>query len=106
MAMQAGAPDGLRPMVTQAIRELVAKVRAERAALAAASAEHDFYTGVEAAAQEWLHPELAASRSDARIAAESSMFRDGYTKTANMLAVAVNASEPHFTIPVPDVRHG
>ena len=66
--------------------------------------ERQFYLGVEAAAEEILHPELASARSEEWLDRESSAFRDGYMQTANLLAIAMTAPQPPFRLPLPNSR--
>jgi len=93
-----------RPIALQAVRGLITAARAERAALSVHSPERQFYLGVEAAAEEILHPELASARSEESLDRESSAFRDGYLQTANLLAVAMTAPQPPFRLPMPNLR--
>ncbi|HUP72898.1 MAG TPA: hypothetical protein VM282_07605 [Acidimicrobiales bacterium] len=93
-----------RPIALEAVRGLIKAARAERAALSVHAPERQFYLGVEAAAEEILHPELASARSEEWLDRESSAFRDGYLQTANLLAVAMTAPQPPFRLPLPNLR--
>jgi hypothetical protein len=83
-----------------AVRDLIAAARSERATASPHSRVHEFYLGVEAAAEEVLRPE--AARSAEQLGLESSSFQDGYLETSNLLATALAASEPPLRLTVPD----
>jgi hypothetical protein len=87
--------------VLQSVRGLIASARSERASLSAHSPERQFYLGVEAAAEEILHPELASARSEEWLDRESAEFRDGYLQTANLIAIAMTAPQPAVRLPLP-----
>jgi hypothetical protein len=89
-----------RPIPLGAVRNLIAGARSERATASPHSRVHEFYLGVEAAAEEVLRPE--AARSAEQLELESSAFQDGYLETSNLLATALAASEPPLRLTVPD----
>ena len=93
-----------RPIALQAVRGLVKAASDERASLPVHSAERQFYLGVEAAADEILHPELACARTDGWLDRESAAFREGYLHTTNLLAIAMTAPQAPFRLPLPDWR--
>jgi hypothetical protein len=92
-----------RPILVQAVNDLVATARAERALVSRDSGARQFYLGVEAAAEEVLYPELGVSRDEGWIERQSPQFRDGYLRTSTMLANATAAGEPplRFALPEP-----
>jgi len=85
-----------------ALSGLVADVRARRAQMAIHDPDRDFYLGVEAAAEESLHPELASARSPEWLAHETPAFRDGYEQTQANIAVTATFPEPPPRIRVPE----
>ena len=99
------APDPQRPILLSAARDLIVAARAERAALAASAPERDFYLGVEAAAEEILHPELTAGRPPGWPDGEQRAFQEGYLKMrASMAAALAYGQAPlRLRLPVPGV---
>lgn len=90
-----------RPILVQAVRDLVAAARSERALVPQDSGERQFYLGVQAAAEEVLHPELGVSRDESWLAHQSPSFREGYMKTSTRLTTAKTAAEPPLRVPLP-----
>jgi hypothetical protein len=90
-----------RAILLSAVRSLVAEARSERATMPAGSAERHFYLGVEAAADDILHPELTVSREQEWLERQPPAFRDGYLRTAHVLEHASTAAEPPLHIPLP-----
>lgn len=99
-----GTAGAQRPILLGAVRGLVAEARSERSLLASGSPGHAFYLGVEAAAEEVLHPELGSSRGGDWLDRQAPAFRDGYLRTSTLLADAMIAAEPppRFRCPSPD----
>jgi hypothetical protein len=95
-------PDYQRPIPLRAVRDLIAAARTERAACSVHSPEHEFYLGVEAAAQEVLR--AGSTRSRDQLDREPDAFREGYLKTSNLLATALSASEAPLRLSLPDAR--
>ncbi len=91
-------------VMRNALRQLAGEARRVAALLHVGSADHDFYVGVQRAAEERLSPGLAAGdRSD--LDRRSPAFREGYLKTSTMIAEAATATTPlRFRLPVPDAR--
>jgi hypothetical protein len=83
------------------VRGLVEAAESERRLLAQESPERQFYLGVEASAQEVLHPELAESRSEDWLRLKTSAFRDGYLRTSVLIATAATVGEPPLRLPLP-----
>lgn len=90
-----------RPIVLRAVRDLIRDARAERATLAAASPLRRFYLGVEAAAEEVLHPELASARAPGWLDRETAAFREGYLETSLLLSTALTAARAPLRLPLP-----
>jgi hypothetical protein len=84
-----------------AIHELVTNVRRDRALLPARSAERDFLLGVEAAAEDVLHPERADARPEHWLEREAPAFRDGFLRGAIVLSNAATAAEPPLVLRPP-----
>ena len=80
--------DGTRAICQAAARDVINRARRERATLDVCSTERAFLLGVDAAAQEVLHPELHVARADGWLDAEKPAFRDGYLRTSALLAAA------------------
>lgn len=91
-----------RPILLRAVRDLIYAARSERALLTQSSPQRRFFLGVEAAAQEVLHPELGSARAPAWLDREAPAFREGYLRTAALLAAAKTAAEPPMRIPLPE----
>jgi hypothetical protein len=92
-----------------ALRRLIEAARLERGHAALDSAEREFYSGVDAAAQGQLHPEVLAARRENWLEYESHVFADGYLTMAADIAAAICATEPpaHFALPaMPGRRSG
>jgi hypothetical protein len=79
-------PLAQRPVLVAAAEELIHHVQERRDQLPAHAAERDFYLGVEAAAEEVVHPELTMTRTPRWLRLESSAFQDGYERTRIMIA--------------------
>jgi len=90
-----------RPIALEAIRGLVTAARTERASLTVHAPERQFYLGVEAAAEELLHPELASARSEDWLQRETATFRDGYLQTTNLLAISMSSAQLPLRLPLP-----
>lgn len=90
-----------RTVLRQAILELQEAARSERATMSVSASERHFYLGVEAAAEEILHPELAMSRAPNWLDLETSAFRSGYLQTSSRLARAMTAPEPPLRLNLP-----
>jgi hypothetical protein len=94
--------DYRRPMLLNAVRGLVSAARSERATMPQSSPERTFYLGVEAAAEEVLHPELGCARDELWLDREKPEFRAGYLEASALLAVAMMSDEPPHHLPLPD----
>jgi hypothetical protein len=100
--MSTSPHDYRRPMLLNAVRGLISEARAERGALHLSSPDRTFYLGVEAAAEEVLHPELGCAREEHWLDREAPPFRSGYLETQALLAAAVTADEPPHHLRLPD----
>jgi hypothetical protein len=89
-------------LVLGAVRTLVDEARLRRASLPQQSAERAFYLGVDAAAQELLHPELGMSRPPSWLDRQPPAFREGYLRTADTLAIVRTADAPPLRINLPE----
>ena len=87
----------LRPVV----RELIADTRTARSHLAKTSPEWEFLLGVEAAANAFLHPEIAGARATNWLDNESAPFRDGYLTAEADIRAAVEAPSPPLRLSPP-----
>ncbi len=104
-----GARDGgdaLRPVLLGAARRLVGDARAARAALDLHHPDRPFYQGVEAAAEEIIHPELRAVRDDAWVESNPAPFRDGYLRTSAVLVSWLMAPDPPAALRLPEPDAG
>lgn len=97
--------DALRPVLLAAARRLIADARAARARLDMHDPDRTFYLGVEAAAEEVIHPELRAVRDDEWTASNPAEFRSGYLRTSALLASWLMASEPATALRLPEPDH-
>jgi hypothetical protein len=103
MSLPADGTEGsARAILLHAVRALVAEARSERSTLSMDSPERQFYLGVEAAADEVLQPQLAASREAGWLDRHPAAYRDGYLRTSTALASAAVAAEPPLRIALPD----
>lgn len=89
-----------RPVVLAAVRHLINEARLARAALDVKAPEREFYLGVEAAADEILHPELR-DRAANWLDLQTRAFRSGYLRMSTSLAMTLTASGPPFLIRLP-----
>lgn len=94
--------DHHRLIVLRGARRLIDGARTERALLPGSSPERQFYLGVEAAAEEVLHPELGESRGPDWLALKVAAFRDGYLQTSTLLSAAKSAAEPPLSVRMPE----
>ena len=80
--------DGLvpPPVLVAAVRALLDDVQVRRASLPTDTVDRAFYLGIEAAADEHLRPELAATHDERWLARQPLPFRDGYQRTRVVLA--------------------
>jgi hypothetical protein len=85
--------DHVRLTLQKALLQLAQDAHHMAGTLPAHGTEHDFHVGVAAAAQDRLHPE--ARREKEGLFRESQAFRDGYTKTALMIAHHSSARTAH-----------
>lgn len=90
-----------RPIVLNAVRALVTSARDVRAHLSAHDPDRQFYLGVDAAANEVLHPEMQAARADGWLDNEAPSFREGYLKASILLAEALVSETPPLRILMP-----
>jgi hypothetical protein len=91
-----------RAILLPEIRRLIDVARSQRATLPMTSPERQFYLGVEAAAEEVVHPELGATGSADRLDRHPFAFREGYLRASNLLAAAATAAEPPQHLPLPE----
>jgi hypothetical protein len=91
-----------RPIVLNAVRALIDSARGIRAQLRSSDPTRHFYLGVDAAANEVLHPELQAARGDGWLDHESPQFREGYLKTSILLAEALASENAPLRILMPE----
>lgn len=91
-----------RPIVLNAARALVDSARGIRGQLDERDPERQFYLGVDAAANEVLHPELQAARAEGWLDKEAAAFREGYLKTSIVLAEALISDDPPLRIRMPE----
>lgn len=102
--MTASAHGPQRPILLNAVRELIREAQSQRALLAMDAPEREFYLGVEAAAEEVLRPELASARAADWPEREGRAFREGYLRMAASVATAVAAAEPPLHLRLPDAH--
>ena len=100
--MSSSAHGSQRPILVNAVREIVRAAQSERALLSMDAPEREFYLGVEAAADEVLHPELAAGRAADWPGRESAPFREGYLQMSANLAAALGSEDPPLRLLLPD----
>jgi hypothetical protein len=77
-----------RIVVLGAARNLMRAAESRCATLPERAPERQFFLGIEAAAREVVHPEIQVSRSEQWLAYETPEFREGYTRTSTMIAMA------------------
>lgn len=70
------------------------------------SPEWQFYRGIETSAEEMLHPEVALAAGDGgHSPCENAAFRAGYAEAHHLFTIAVTASEPPATLPLPSIEN-
>lgn len=102
--MTSSAHGPLRPILVSAVRELIHEAQSQRAQLPMDSPERDFYLGVEAAAEEVLHPELGSTRAADWPDREGRAFREGYLRMSAAVAAVAGADEPPLRLRLPDAH--
>ena len=91
----------LRGVVVTAARQLGSDARAARGRIDLHDPNRDFFLGVEAAAEELVHPELQAARPDDWPDATPPAFRDGYLRATAALAAVTTAEVPPIRLRMP-----
>ena len=93
-----------RIIVLGAARNLMRAASSRCSTVPERAPERQFFLGVETAAREIVHPELQVSRGEHWLERETPDFREGYTRTSTMIAMA--ETSPHstgsFRLPEPD----
>lgn len=85
----------------RALHNLVDEARRRAALHRLGSAEHDFYAGVRTAAEDRLSPHHLGAHGDAWLAAEPFAFRDGYVRTAALIAASHHELTHRYEVPEP-----
>jgi hypothetical protein len=93
--------DSRRVMLVGPVRDLVKRAHDMRATMQQADPGRQFYLGVEAAAEEVLHPELGCARAEGWLDRETRDFREGYMETQLLLAAAMTSQRPPPQIALP-----
>lgn len=96
----------VRAILSAAVRDMIRRARTVRAMLPASARERQFYLGVEAAAAEYLAPQLTVSRRSNWLDDESADFRDGYLRAATTVATAASADNPPLRLRLPELDAG
>ena len=87
------------PVFLNAVRQLAAEARRAAAALRVGLPQHDFYAGVEHAAERRLHPGLTAIEPH-DIDHWAPAFREGYLQASSQIALAATGNSPlHIALP-------
>jgi hypothetical protein len=89
-------------LIKEALRRLMAAAQSERAPMPADSPARAFYLGVEAAAQDSLHPERADAKPADWLEQEPPMFREGYARTSVLVSTAMIADRAMLELPLPE----
>jgi len=95
-----------RAILLPEIRRLIDAARSERSTLPMTSPLRHFYLGVEAAAEEVLHPELSATGGEDQLDRHPQQFREGYLRASSMLAAAATATVAPQHLPLPAAPSG
>jgi hypothetical protein len=90
------------PVFLNAVRQLAAEARHAAAALELHVPEHEFYAGVEHAAERRLRPGLAAIEPP-DIEHWPPAFREGYLQASSQIALAATGPSP-LHVPLPRFR--
>jgi hypothetical protein len=88
-----------------ALSDLVTDVRSRRAHMTMHDPDREFYLGVEAAAEQTIHPELESARSAEWLDRQTPEFRDGYQRALTNIAMVSTLPELPLRIRVPEPRH-
>ena len=80
------APDERSPETVDAVQDLITLARTERARMSLLSPHRAYYVGVEAAAEQVLHPEVDSVSNVGWLERHHPAFVSGYVQTAAMLA--------------------
>lgn len=89
-------------IIREALRRLAEEARQRAGSLPADSTEHDFYVGVQAAAQDLAGPVPSKATDPSTLKDRSAAYRDGYLKVSNMAGAAVGHAPSRFPLPSPD----
>jgi hypothetical protein len=79
-------PDNPSSVDTDAIQALIDMARSKQATMSRLSPERAYYTGVEGAAEQLLHPECAQVRNVSWLDRHNPAFLSGYLETIGLLA--------------------
>ena len=90
-----------RLLIKEALRRLMKAAQSERALMPADSPGRAFYLGVEAAAQDVLHPERFDAKPADWLEREAPMFREGYAQTSVLVSTAMIADRTMLELPLP-----
>lgn len=90
-------------LTVTAARDLLERARKERGLLHTGDPLRRFLLGVDAAALEVVHPELAETRGEGWLDQMPHEFRDGYLRTRTAIADARRRGAA--SIPIPPVGH-
>jgi hypothetical protein len=99
--MQTSSRPANRLILHESICELREMARRERALMPSHAPERQFSLGVDAAAEDVLHPERAGARPEDWLARQSLPFREGYLRTEILLATLATAAEPPLVLRPP-----
>lgn len=100
--MSSVAHEERRLVVLNAARNLIHAAASRRSLLPPDAVERQFFLGVEAAANNVIHPELMESRSDTWLEHETASFREGYSRTSTLLTMATTSIHPPGRLALPE----
>jgi hypothetical protein len=93
------ASEDSRLILLSATGEMAAEAMRQAATAALGTAEHDFYSGVRAAAEAYRHQGRAPADDPDWFDRQTPAFRDGYLKGSAVIAAAASHPRPHLLMP-------
>jgi hypothetical protein len=93
------ASEDTRLILLSATGEMAAEAMRRAATAALGTAEHEFYSGVRAAAEAYRHQGRAPAEDPDWFDRQTPAFRDGYLKASAVIAAAASHPRTHLLMP-------
>jgi len=89
-----------------ALRQLRHEAMQRAASVETGTTEHDFYVGVQTAADDRMHPERRDTHDLAWLDRQVHSFRDGYLKTSDLIGASIGHVPFRFHLPAGEGSEG